>query len=160
MLSTISYALVIDDKVRKLQNELRRLKEDEALLALQKAMLDKTFNINGQGNGGQTVFMSAVLGGNISIVKWLLTQKRVEFMIPEKDGYTPMHGAGFQGRAKIAQLLIDHGLAYDDLHEDGYMPIHRAAWGRNTRHTDTVKVFLDAGAKPTLYIFIMNFNFF
>ena len=25
-----------------------------------------------------------------------------------QDGYTPMHGAGFQGRAEIAQMLIDH----------------------------------------------------
>ena len=30
--------------------------------------------------------------------------------VGEKDGYTPMHGAGFQGRPKIAQKLIDHGL--------------------------------------------------
>ena len=30
--------------------------------------------------------------------------------IPEKDGYTPMHGAGFQGRAEIAKILMDHGV--------------------------------------------------
>ena len=30
--------------------------------------------------------------------------------VPEKDGYTPMHGAGFQGRAEIAKILLDHGV--------------------------------------------------
>ena len=29
--------------------------------------------------------------------------------IGEGDGYTPMHGAGFQGRAEVAKLLIAHG---------------------------------------------------
>ena len=36
--------------------------------------------------------------------------KGVDVTIGEKDGYTPMHGAGFQGRAKIGQLLISHGI--------------------------------------------------
>ena len=36
--------------------------------------------------------------------------------IGEKDGYTPMHGAGFQGRAEVAKLLIAHGLDPSDVH--------------------------------------------
>ena len=56
-----------------------------------------------------------------------------------------MHGAGFQGRADIAKLLIDHGLDPSDMHKDGYTPMHRSCWGREQRHTDTVKVFLEAG---------------
>ena len=39
--------------------------------------------------------------------------------IGEKDGYTPLHGAGFQGRAEIARLLIDHGLDPNERHSDG-----------------------------------------
>jgi ankyrin repeat protein len=58
---------------------------------------------------------------------------------------TLQHGAGFQGRADIAKLLIDHGVPTADVHKDGYMPIHRVCWGKEKRHTDTVKVFLDAG---------------
>jgi len=38
--------------------------------------------------------------------------------IGEKDGYTPMHGAGFQGRAEVAKLLIAHGLDPSDVHSD------------------------------------------
>jgi hypothetical protein len=42
--------------------------------------------------------------------------------IPEKDGYTPMHGAGFQGRRSIAELLKKHGVGLRDKHADGHEP--------------------------------------
>ena len=88
--------------------------------------------------------MHAVLGGSLESVKYLLS-KGADTSIGEKDGYTPMHGAGFQGRYEIAKVLIDHGLDPRDKHSDGYEPIHRACWGREERHMQTVKVFLDAG---------------
>ena len=47
--------------------------------------------------------------------------------IGEENGYTPMHGAAFQGRYDVAQYLIQvAGLDPNDLHSDGYRPIHRA----------------------------------
>lgn len=64
------------------------------------------------------------------------------------DGYTPMHGAGFQGRAEIMKLLIEHGLDPLDAHKDGYTPIHRAAWGKEERHTETIRVLIDVGNVP------------
>ena len=60
-----------------------------------------------------------------------------DWKIPEKDGYTPMHGAGFQGRAEIAKLLIEHGLDKSDRHQDGYTPMLRACWGNEARHAET-----------------------
>jgi hypothetical protein len=42
--------------------------------------------------------------------------------IGEKSGYSPMHGAGFQGRATITKLLIDFGVPFqgdEALHDDG-----------------------------------------
>jgi ankyrin repeat protein len=59
-----------------------------------------------------------------------------------------MHGAGFQGRAKIAKLLIEHGIPMSDMHSDGYTPLHRACWGKEKRHTSTVKALLNAGVDP------------
>jgi len=65
--------------------------------------------------------------------------------VPEKDGYTPMHAAAFQGRAEIVKMLVKHGLDPRPMHRDGFEPIFRACWGRESRFTETVKVFLDAG---------------
>ena len=45
---------------------------------------------------GQTPLMKAVLFGQTEIVKELLKLDEVDVTIGEKDGYTPMHGAGFQ----------------------------------------------------------------
>lgn len=35
-------------------------------------------------------------------------------------------------------------------HSDGYSPLHRACWGSDQRHTDTVEVFLEAGVPHDL----------
>ena len=109
-----------------------------------EAAINDGGNINGIGPGGQTPLMHATLTGQVEAVRVLL-KLGADTTIGEKDGYTPMHGAGFQGRAKIAELLIAHGLDPLDRHEDGFIPLHRACWGREQRHTDTVRVFLEAG---------------
>lgn len=112
-----------------------------------KLALQNGADINSIMEGsGQTPLMNAVLSGKVQAVKYLL-RKGADVTIPEKDGYTPMHGAGFQGRSEIAKLLIKHGVPINDEHIDGYNPIHRACWGREERHTDTVRVFLEGGAK-------------
>lgn len=104
--------------------------------------------INAQGRGGQTPLMFAVLSGsNTDIVSYLL-KANADTSIGEKDGYTAMHGAGFQGRADILKVLIDFGLDPRDTHSDGYEGMHRACWGSEPRHTDTVLVFLNRGNVP------------
>ena len=115
--------------------------------ALMHAIAADPGQINEIGPGGQTPLMNAVLSGNAMAVKILLAA-RADTSIGEKDGYTPMHGAGFQGRAEIASMLIKHGLDPSDMHRDGYTPLHRACWGGEKRHTDMVKVLLEAGVSP------------
>jgi len=51
---------------------------------------------------------------------------------------------GFQGRAEIARQLIKHGLDPFDIHKDGYAPMQRACWGRESRHAETVEVFIES----------------
>ena len=119
--------------------------------------------------GQQTPLMQSVLHGRTKMVKWCL-ENGADVTIPERDGYTPMHGAGFQGHAEIAALLFEHGVGLRDVHEDGYEPasessfccgwfyvkgiIHsillpispvRSCWGPEARHSDAVAWFLDNG---------------
>ena len=109
-----------------------------------EAAIGKGVDINIIGQAGQTPLMHAVLTGKLNAVKTLL-KLGADTDIGEKDGYTPIHGAAFQGRAEIAKVLIDHGVDPLDEHDDGYMPIHRATWGKEKRHTDTVRVLLENG---------------
>lgn len=108
-------------------------------------------NINVQEQGsGQTPLMSAVLSGQAQVVTILL-KKGADVTIGEKDQYTPAHGAGFQGRAKIMSLLKEHGIdVVKDFHPDGYAPLHRACWGNEQRHSDTVQFLLEIGTDPNM----------
>ena len=75
--------------------------------------------------------MCSVLRGKAAIVRYLLDIK-VDVTIAEKGGYTPPHGAAFQGRADVMQMLIDHGIDVDVPHEgDGHRPLIRTCWGKS-----------------------------
>ncbi|CAD7955880.1 unnamed protein product [Amoebophrya sp. A25] len=111
--------------------------------------VDKTARLINQRHPDslQSPLMHAVLSGRVKTVSMLL-DKGADVTIPEKDGYTPMHGAAFQGRPEIAQKLLDHDIPANDVHSDGYQPIHRACWGQETRHTKTVEVLVNQGGVP------------
>lgn len=104
-------------------------------------------------SSGQTPLMGAVLRGHEQVVRLLLSEfgDVVDATIPEKDGYTPAHGAGFQGRAEIMKILVEYGIdVKENFHQDGYAPLHRACWGREQRHTDTVRVLGELGVDLAL----------
>ena len=115
------------------------MEDIKAALAADPSALDRT------GPGGQSPLMHAVLMGKGAAAKYLL-KRGADVSVAEKDGYTPMHGAGFQGRAEIARVLHSYGVAVDDVHADGHPPITRACWGRDKRHAETVEALLDLGA--------------
>ncbi|KAL3805838.1 hypothetical protein HJC23_007799 [Cyclotella cryptica] len=102
-------------------------------------------NINARSERGlQTPLMQSVLFGRGEMVKFFLEQG-ADTTIGERDGYTPMHGAGFQGRAGIAEMLKNHGVPLRDKHHDGYEPAIRSCWGPEERHTEALKWFIDNG---------------
>lgn len=116
-----------------------------------KAALSEGANINVQDEvNAQTALMRATLHGWSGIVTYLLDQG-ADVNIGEKDGYTPAHGAGFQGRAKIMAILRQHGVDIFSLAEkDGFAPFHRACWGREERHTETIRYMLEQGVDLNL----------
>eukprot|EP01128_Nolandella_sp_AFSM9_P002424 TRINITY_DN12796_c0_g1_i1.p1 TRINITY_DN12796_c0_g1~~TRINITY_DN12796_c0_g1_i1.p1 ORF type:complete len:218 (-),score=30.68 TRINITY_DN12796_c0_g1_i1:6-623(-) len=146
LLSLLLLVVVVRGEQRDLFNDIRFNKVDE----LTEALKDPELNLNVKNAGGQTPLMNAVLEGRTDIVRLLLADKRANVAIGEMNGYTPMHGAAFQGRAEIAQMLVDRGLDINEVHLDGYTPLHRVTWGNEQRHLETLKVFLANGANPLL----------
>jgi ankyrin repeat protein len=116
-----------------------------------KSVIEKDPSLlESKNGGGQTPLINAVLMGKLNAVNTLLDLD-ADTSQTEKDGYNVLHAAGFQGRADILKVLLyKKGLDPMDKHTDGYYPIHRACWGRETRHTDTVEVFLEYGISPNL----------
>ena len=116
-----------------------------------KAALAEGANINIKDEvNGQTPLMRATLHGWNSLVTYLLDQG-ADVNIGEKDGYTPAHGAGFQGRTKILEILRDHKVdIFEKSKKDGFTPYHRACCGREERHTETIRFLLAAGVNVNL----------
>ena len=138
---------IIDDvfeAVRK--NDIEKI---TSILNENRDTLTSFINIRDKSSG-QTPLMMSVLMGKVDIVKLLLAEDAVDVTVPEKDGYTPFHGAGFQGRAEIAKLLLQDKRKIDPnkKHKDGFTPMHRACWGQEKRHTDTVAMFIEVGHVP------------
>ena len=110
------------------------------------AHLDAGEDINAIGDGGKTPLMKAVVMGKTFAVKRLLA-RGANATIGDKDGYTLCHAAGLHGHADIMELLVKHGLPCEsEQHTDGHTPLHRAIWGREAGHTETVRVLLNNGA--------------
>ena len=123
--------------------ELRKIISDNTVT------LDSFINLKDK-ESGQTPVMMSVLRGRTEMVRLLLAEAAVDVSIGEMQGYTVMHGAGFQGRAEILKLLLEDQRDIDpsEIHQDGFSPLHRACWGNEARHTDTVKVFLEVAGVP------------
>jgi len=135
---------VVCNELSEADNALFNALGDEDVDAADKA-LKAGANINALSpRGAQTPLMQSVLHGRTKMVKWCL-DNGADTTIPERDGYTPMHGAGFQGRAEIADLLLKAGVGLRDKHEDGHEPAIRSCWGPEMRHTEMVVWFLDNG---------------
>ena len=93
--------------------------------------------------------MAATLSGSVRAVIELL-KRGADASITEDDGYNPPHGAGFQGRALVLRELVKAKIDITKKHADGFYPMHRACWGMDQRHTDTVEAFLEAGVAHDL----------
>ena len=55
-------------------------------------------------------------------------------------------GRAERRHSSLLRLLHAKGIDIkSDMHEDGYLPLHRACWGREARHAETVKTFHELG---------------
>jgi hypothetical protein len=112
-----------------------------------------TEKLNERGSGGQTPLMAACLAGHADVVMALL-EAGADPSVGEQQKYTCLHGAGFQGRASVIRAIHASrfaGVVPNAPHEDdGFAPIHRAAWGREPRHAEALQAFLDIGVPHDL----------
>ena len=150
LLVLLARTAVAESTITEADEKLFRSVHESDIDGLIAASKMDEFNVNKIIDpSGQTPLMRAVLQGSTPETVEMLLKLGADPLIGERDGYTPMHGAGFQGRAQLVPILIEKAhLDINERHSDGYTPITRACWGREQRHTETVKVMLIHGANP------------
>jgi ankyrin repeat protein len=118
----------------------------EDVKLVQQILKDPAVDINVRDeSSGQTCLMASVLRGKADLVRLLLAAG-ADATVAERDGYTPAHGAAFQGRTAVMKVLLEFGVGtQQEPHGDGYLPWHRACWGRTERHAEFVEYMLSAG---------------
>jgi ankyrin repeat protein len=125
--------------------------DQESLKQVQNALsLGANINIVDK-TSGQTPLMAAIMRDKHEVTKFLL-QKGADVTIAENDGYTPAHGAAFQGNLELLKILQNEHKVdiLSEEHEDGYLPFHRACWGSTREHSSVVEFFLNSGIDPDL----------
>ncbi|CAE6937598.1 Ank3 [Symbiodinium sp. CCMP2592] len=87
------------------------------------------------------------------LVVELLIQRGCNVTLADKEGYAPMDAAAWRGRPEVMEVLLKYSPFPSKLHSfhrDGYAPLHRACWGKRARHSQVVRLLLEARIKPEL----------
>ena len=108
------------------------------------ADVDAYISIDGDRGNDQTGLMYSSLLGLVGVAKVLLSRGADMSLGTRDSGFTPLHGAAFQGQPQMIRLLLEHGADPLDRHADGFIPFHRACWGNSARHTEAALQRLQA----------------
>ena len=88
--------------------------------------------------------------GDQPLSLYYFKSQHMDLYAPDKRLSTPLHWACFSN-SEIALIYLLAWYRTDKLNlqdVDGYTPLHRACWGAEKRHTETVRVLLEAGVSP------------
>lgn len=129
LLLFVSFALL---SKAELDPILEMVKLDD-VPALRSRLEENPSSLEATGPFGQTPLLRAVLLGSKGAVQALLELGADAMATETTGGYNVLHAAGFQGRAEVLEILIDHFASAEpgkklnlvsDQHEDGFYPIH------------------------------------
>jgi ankyrin repeat protein len=87
-------------------------------------------------NNGTTLLSIAAQQGNVSLVQWLLNEKKADPNIASHSKRTPLHQAALFNKNKVAFLLIKAGACKHDADKYGNTPIDFATQRNNKELMD------------------------
>jgi ankyrin repeat protein len=142
-----SFLVIQEAAAQPIQDQLFGATRNDDPDLIKEVLMELDADINAIGPGGQTPLLFAILSGRFKSAEYLV-QAGADVTATEKDGYNVLHASGFQGRDEILTMLLDHPTIKSmvmEPHRDGYYPIHRACWGKEERHSNTVRIFVEKG---------------
>ncbi|XP_035682084.1 poly [ADP-ribose] polymerase tankyrase-2-like isoform X4 [Branchiostoma floridae] len=85
--------------------------------------------------------------GDVDTARLLLRKGASLVKRSTRSAFAPLHGAAFNGRTEVVELLIHHGATVDIRDRFQNTPLMRAC---NYNHLDTVRRLIELGARPDL----------
>lgn len=94
-------------------------------------------------NGAATnIFIASFLGDLDAIKKYLESDPKL-INATDAEGWTPLHGAAYNGQLATAKILISKGANVNAINGTGWTPLHSAA---SQGHLSVVKLLVENGA--------------
>ncbi|XP_035682108.1 poly [ADP-ribose] polymerase tankyrase-2-like isoform X2 [Branchiostoma floridae] len=94
-----------------------------------------------------TFLFNASCMGDVDTARLLLRKGASLVKRSTRSAFAPLHGAAFNGRTEIVDLLVQHGATVDVRDRCQNTPLMRAC---DHNHVDTVRRLLELGARPDL----------
>jgi ankyrin repeat protein len=117
---------------------------DKSLKVIDLLLSNPTLDANLGNKTGETPLMMASIEGELSVVKTLVLNKKVDV---NKTGWSPLHYACSTGRLEVAQFLIANGAKVNALSPSETTPLMMAVSSGNEL---LIKYLLDNGADITM----------
>lgn len=135
------------DKISQAERDFIEAVEDEDLQGVEAAIqnganINRHYMISGDIT---SALMHCSLMGFAELADVLLKHDADLHLDLQGTGFTPIHGASFQGHPEIVKSLLAAGADANERHTDGFIAMHRACWGNTPKHTETVITFLEHG---------------
>jgi len=155
---------IVEIPVKKAQDAL--LRGDRA--ALQAVLDEKPDVLNDYAPNGETLLHSAVVKGDVAVVKFLLSKgadvtksrrgdagrgpyraqtQGYEQFISSEAGGTPLFYAALTGQKEIAEMLLEKGAKLDAQSTSGATPLHVAA---QRNDVEMLKILCEGKTKPRI----------
>lgn len=111
----------------------------------------KKWKVNKKNPSGHSPLFFALMKCRTKAIEFLLFDPAAGASIhtTNDQGFDALDAASFSGCADGTKMVLKAGANLNKVHADGFKPLHRAIWGNDRTHTETVKVLLEAGASPT-----------
>lgn len=113
---------------------------DKSPKVIDLLLKNPSINANLSNKSGETPLMIAAIEGELSVVKALVLEKKVDV---NKTGWTPLHYACSSGRLEVAEFLVSNGAMVNALSPSETTPLMMAVSSGNDR---LIKYLLDNGA--------------
>lgn len=140
------------EAARKFPDEVNHMFDavmTDEFASINKVLKDEKVPVNVRGPNGYTPLFQAVFSHKINAVHMLL-EAGADPRLRNNQGFNALDAAAYGGCVQCVQMLLKHRAVSPFLiGRDGYNALHRAIWGDDPEHTETVELLLEAGLSPS-----------